>query len=144
MKVYISEKKTEDKSYNHIPNIMMLDNTVLDNEATEIIVDEYISQFSVAELSTVFSKILSKLRINGSITVIDKDLDIVCMRYSRGELSIEEFNKLVFGDNSKKCMLNLESVVEPLSNGFNIEKSSIDSKNGSFIVTARRSVSDSI
>ena len=59
MKIYISTKEPEDKNYNHISNVMMLDKVVLDCEATDIIVDDYLSQFSEDELPQLLSKILT-------------------------------------------------------------------------------------
>jgi len=142
MKIYISTKEPEDKNYNHISNVMMLDKVVLDCEATDIIVDDYLSQFSEDELPQLLSKILSKLRLDGTITLVDTDVDILSMRYTRGDISIKDLNELLFGSVSRKSLLNIESVSAPLSKGFKIEQSSIDSQLGNFFVKARRVAND--
>ena len=142
MKIYISTKEPEDKNYTHISNVMMLDKAVLDCEATDIIVDDYLSQFSESELPQLLSKILSKLRLDGTITLVDTDVDILSMRYTRGDINIKDLNELLFGAVSRKSLLNIESVSSPLSKGFKIEQSSIDSQLGNFFVKARRVAND--
>ena len=108
MKIYISTKEPEDKNYTHISNVMMLDKAVLDCEATDIIVDDYLSQFSESELPQLLSKILSKLRLDGTITLVDTDVDILSMRYTRGDISIKDLNELLFESVSRKSLLNIE------------------------------------
>jgi hypothetical protein len=138
MKIYISVKQPKDDSYNHVSNIMMLDDMVLDCEATDIIVDNYLSQFSESELPQLLSKILSKMRVNGTITIVDIDVDILSMRYNRGDVTIKDLNDLLFGGTSRKSLLNLESVATAFNDSFLIEQSSLDSQLGTFFVKARR------
>jgi hypothetical protein len=118
MKIYISVKQPKDDSYNHVSNIMMLDDMVLDCEATDIIVDNYLSQFSESELPQLLSKILSKMRVNGTITIVDIDVDILSMRYNRGDVTIKDLNDLLFGGTSRKSLLNLESVATAFNDSF--------------------------
>lgn len=138
MKIYISVKQPKDDSYNHVSNIMMLNDMVLDCEATDIIVDNYLSQFSESELPQLLSKILSKMRVNGTITIVDIDVDILSMRYNRGDVTIKDLNDLLFGGTSRKSLLNLESVATAFNDSFLIEQSSLDSQLGTFFVKARR------
>jgi len=138
MKIYISVKQPKDDSYNHVSNIMMLNDMVLDCEATDIIVDNYLSQFSESELPQLLSKILSKMRVNGTITIVDIDVDILSMRYNRGDVTIKDLNDLLFDGTSRKSLLNLESVATAFNDSFLIEQSSLDSQLGTFFVKARR------
>ena len=122
---------------------MNLDEVVFDCEATDIVVDNYLSQFSEKELPQLLYKILSKLRINGTITISDVDIDIVTMRYSRGDINIKDLNDLLFDGTYRKSILNLESVSEVLNNNnFKTEQSSIDSNTGLFFITVRRVAND--
>lgn len=142
MKIYISTKPPEDTSYTHVSNIMTLDRSVLDCEATDIIVDNYLSQFSEQELIEVLRKILSKVRLNGSITLIDIDVDVVALRYSRGDIDIKSLNQLLFSHSARKSFLNIESVATAFQNVFKIEQSSINSEIGTFLIKARRASDD--
>lgn len=138
MKVYISSKKPETDQYQHISNIMTLDNSVLDCEANDIIVNNYLSDFSDGEHELLISKILSKLRLNGTITIIDNDFDILANRYSRNEIDIKTMNQFVFDGGTKKSLLKIESVIELLNGKCKIEQSSITSQDGGFMIKARR------
>jgi len=143
MKICISTKQQNIGTHTLISNIMNLDEVVFDCEATDIVVDNYLSQFSEKELPQLLYKILSKLRINGTITISDVDIDIVTMRYSRGDINIKDLNDLLFDGTYRKSILNLESVSEVLNNNnFKTEQSSIDSNTGLFFITVRRVAND--
>ena len=138
MKIYISTDAPETPQYAHVSNIMSLDNTVLNCEATDIIVKDYLSQFTDIELVPLLQKILSKLRLNGTITIVDNDIDIVCMKYDRGDIDLKTFNSMIFRGQPKKSFLNIDVVKDLIKDSFSIEQAAMDSQTGNFIVKARR------
>lgn len=138
MKVYISTEQPETSEYKHVPNIMSLDSVVLDSEATDIVVKNYLSQFADNELMPLLQKIVSKLRINGAITILDNDIDITYMKYDRGDIDLKMLNSIVFRGQSKKSFLNIETVKDLVKDVFTLEHSSVDAQTGNFIVKARR------
>jgi hypothetical protein len=138
MKIYLSHKKSTNSEFTHVSNIMMLDNIVTNCEATEIVVDNFLLQFSLGELPIALDKILSKLRINSKLTIKEKDIDIISMKYGRGDWSLEELNSNTFDSTAIKCFLNIETIQGKLSNKVQIEKSHLDQKNGNFLIVARR------
>lgn len=138
MKVYISTEQPETPEYTHVPNIMSLDSVALDCEATDIVVKDYLSQFTDNELMPLLQKILSKLRINGTITILDNDIDITYMKYDRGDIDLKALNSIVFRGQSKKSFLNIETVKDLVKDVFTLEHSSVDAQTGNFIVKARR------
>jgi len=138
MKIYLSHKKSTNSEFTHVSNIMMLDNIVTNCEATEIVVDNFLLQFSLGELPIALDKILSKLRINSKLTIKEKDIDIISMKYGRGDWSLEELNSNAFDSTAIKCFLNIETIQGKLSNKVQIEKSHLDQKNGNFLIVARR------
>ena len=138
MKVYISTEQPETPEYTHVPNIMSLDSTVLDCEATDIVVKDYLSQFADSELMPLLQKIVSKLRINGAITILDNDIDITYMKYDRGDIDLKTLNSIVFQGKPKKSFLNIETVKDLVKDVFTLEHSSVDAQTGNFIVKARR------
>lgn len=138
MKIYISTEQPEFEDYTHVSNIMNLDGEVLDCEATDIIVKNLLSEFSDNETEALLVKILSKLRLNGTITIVDKDIDIIYMKYDRGDIDLQTLNAIIFNGVSKKSFLNMETVTEIIKDKIKIEQSSIDSQNGNFILKARR------
>ena len=60
MKIYLSQTKPTDSSYLWVSNMQILDNSVDNNEAREIIVDRYISGFLLPDVE----KLLDKIRTN--------------------------------------------------------------------------------
>lgn len=138
MKIYISTDQPEMPQYTHVPNIMSLDASVLDCEATEIIVKDFLCQFTDMELVPLLSKILGKLRMGGTITILDNDIDITYMKYDRGDIDLKTLNAIVFRGQPKKSFLNIDTVKDLIKNNFSIEQSSVDSQDGNFILKARR------
>jgi len=138
MKIYLSNKKPENSSHTHVSNIVSLDNTVTDSEATEIVVDNFLCQFSIGELGPALEKILSKLRLNSTLTIKDKDIDIVCMKHVRGDWSLAEVNSNLFQSGATKSFLNIETIQANLPNRFRVEKSYLDQQSGDFLIIARR------
>lgn len=138
MKIYLSHKKSTNSEFTHVSNIMILDNIVENCEATEIVIDNFLMQFSINELPIALEKILSKLRINAVLKIIEKDIDIISMKYGRGDWSLEELNSKTFEGSPIKSFLNIETIQEKLTNKVKIEKSQLDQQNGSFFIVARR------
>lgn len=138
MKIYISSSKPETEEYTHVSNIMTLDTAALDCEATEIVVKNYLSEFTDAEIKPLLAKILSKLRLDGTITILDNDIDITYMRYDRGDIDLRSLNSIVFGGGVKKCFVNVETVKGLLTQGCKVEQSMLDSESGNFVLKARR------
>jgi hypothetical protein len=138
MKIYISKNKPELENYTHVQNIMTLDDQVLDREATDLVVKDYLTEFADSEVGPLLLKILSKLRIDATITIVDKDIDIIYMKYDRGDMDLKTLNDTVFSGLSKKCFLNIETVKDVIKDKLKIEHSSVDSQTGQFIIKARR------
>lgn len=139
MKIYISANEPTTKDYIHVSNIMTLDTVSLDNEANEIIIENYLSQFSQEEIEPLLKKILTKLRLNGALVIVDNDIDTAVMKYDRGDIDLVALNQIVFRGQARKCVLNIETIKDTLQNSLKIEHSSIDSNSGNFILKLRRS-----
>ena len=86
----------------------------------------------------MLAKILSKLRLDGTITILDNDIDITYMRYDRGDIDLRSLNSIVFGGGVKKCFVNVETVKGLLTQGCKVEQSVLDSESGNFVLKARR------
>ena len=139
MKIYLSNKKPENSQYTHVSNVVSLDNMVLDSEATDVVVDNFLSQFSINELGVVLTKILNKLRLNATLTIKDKDVDVVCMKYARGDWSLREANSCLFGFGAIKSVINVDTIQANLPSGFRVDRASLDQQSGEFLIVARRS-----
>lgn len=138
MKIYLSEKKPSNTEFTHVTNIINLDNVVEDNEATQIILDDFLRVFKITEIETVVKKVLTKLRINGSIVISDVDVDVITSKYNRGDMNLEEFNTAVF-ENPSSNLINIEFLREVISKLIKIKSMSLDQNSGKFVIEGTRS-----
>lgn len=144
MKVYISRwgtsKKPENDEFIHVSNLMWLDNLVLDSEARIIVVDNFFQQFTIKEIPVVMEKILSKLRLGGELLIEETDIDVVSLKYYRGDLSLEEVNNTMFlNESSIKSVFTVEFFRSLLSSlNITITELSLDNRTASFLIKAGR------
>lgn len=140
MKVYISTKKPENNEFIHTANLMWLDNLVLDSEARIIVVDNFFQQFTIKEIPVVMEKILSKLRLGGELLIEETDIDVVSLKYYRGDLSLEEVNNTMFlNESSIKSVFTVEFFRSLLSSlNITITELSLDNRTASFLIKAGR------
>lgn len=138
MKIYLSEKKPSNTEFTHVTNIINLDNVVEDNEATQIILDDFLRVFKITEIETVVKKVLTKLRLNGSIVISDVDVDVITSKYNRGDMNLEEFNTAVF-ENPSSNLINIEFLREVISKLIKIKSMSLDQNSGKFVIEGTRS-----
>ena len=130
MKLYLSKEIIADNSYTYIRDINLLDIMCDDMEAEEIVVDNFLNQFSYSQFGQVVNKIVTKLRIGGQITVAEHDIDFLCHGITTGRLDQQEFNEIVFSGGPAMSLFKTETVVDLLlQNGLKIDEKTIDSNN---------------
>lgn len=138
MKIYLSTQAPSDKSYLWINNISVLNNSVDDNEAKEIILDKFLSNFNISDTIKVLDKVLCKLRMNASLVIIEQDLDIILLKYFRNEISLLELNSILFNNRSVKSLLNIEHISQYLADKIHASHKHIDSTDGTIILKYKR------
>lgn len=138
MKLIFTRENEEDNNAVIVNDIGILDILAEDAEATEIIVDEFLNQFSYADAGKVLNKILSKLRIGGTIVVIQLDVEILANHLSRGMIDVEQFNAVAFPGPCKSLM-SLE-IIETLLKNAGVKITSKFIKNDIAIVKGIRNV----
>ena len=139
MKIYLSNVATDQDGALWINDIRTLDSIVNDAEATSIVVDNFLSQFQFKDMGAIIDKIISKLRINGSIVFYQLDMDILSHQHSRRAVDIGQYNDIVFGELSISSVFNIESLCDLISaSGLSIETKEVNYETFQSIVTARR------
>lgn len=96
--------------YTRISSLDHIDYIVENSECTSIIVDNFLNQFFTKDIAGILNKISSKIRINGKITVIENDIDLIANNYTRGFISFDQFNELMFGDTPVRSFTRIEDV----------------------------------
>ena len=128
MKLYLSKEFVSQESYTHIKDINLLDIMCDDMEADEIIVDNFLNQFTYSQFGQVLNKIATKLRLGGTIVVSEYDIDFLCNSLITGKIDQQEFNELVFTGGPAQCLFKVETVVDLLQqSGLKITEKFIDS-----------------
>jgi len=138
MNIYLSSKNCPNENYTHVSDIFSFDKSVLNSEARSIICDCFLSEFSLSDIDSVIKKVFSKLRIGASITIIEKDIDLLCLKYTRNEITMEQLNDFIFTDKSTCSTFNIEFVEPKISDSIQIEEKFIDSEQGMFVIKGRR------
>ena len=140
MKVVLSHSKPELQSHSWIQDINTLDTIVDNSEATEIIVDNFLSSFNFDVVGHVVSKIVSKLRISGEVIFYVKDISLICHNVDSMGLEISEINKLFFEDSANmSSVLNIENVCDLLEGaGLKVHEKYLNVETCQGIVKARR------
>ena len=141
MKILLSHIQPEDSgSHTWIQDINNIDMFVENSEATEIIVDNFLTAYNYSSIGSLVAKIASKLRLNGKIIVYQQDIDFVCHQYNKTGIDIQDLNTLLFnGGIPMYSVLNAEVVSALLtSTGLTIEQKQINTQNMQSIIVARR------
>ena len=115
MKIFISKELPTNDSYAHVSDLALLDLVVENSEATEIIVDNFLSKFTFGEIGNVVQKIVSKLRKNGKIIFYHAEIDMICYQRSRSMIDIDTLNKILFGQGETRSVFPIENLVDLLT-----------------------------
>ena len=140
MKIVLSHNTPANKGHEWVQDLSDIDSVVENSEATEIIVDSFLSSFGYQNIGSVVSKIVSKLRMGGRLVVYENDIDLLSQQYSKSGMDIQDINNLLFNDTPAiACVLNTETITDLLEQmGLRIEERLINSDTMQSIITARR------
>ena len=139
MKIFLSHKKTPDDSYKWASHLNVFNGIALDSEAKEILCDDFISAFSYDDLGPLIQKICAKIRLKGQLVIKEADINITTRKYYVEEVSLEELNNILFGDEQKrKSVLDLNSISKAIPDSFEIEEKYFDNSTGSIVIKCRR------
>lgn len=122
-----------------IGDIALLDMMIEDNECNNIVVDSFLSNFHIENVKNVLEKILSKLRINGTIIITDVDADIIANDLLRSDIDLETFNSIIFSFDKTRCVLTIEYIRNCLVE-FGIEVTRSYIENTFFVLEGKRVV----
>lgn len=138
MKLYFSKEPITDLTYTHIRDINLIDILADDLEAEEILIENFLNQFTYNMFGQVLNKIVSKLRLGGEIIVCEYDIEFLCHKLSIGKIDTKEFNEIVFSGGPANCLFKMDTVIDLLQQGgLRIVEKVIDA-NDLYVVKARR------
>jgi hypothetical protein len=142
LKIYLSNEINENyeaMGYLRVDNINSIDYIAEDSECTSIIIDTFLNKFAIVNVPEVLFKVVSKLRINSEITIIDNDIDLIANNYTRGIISFMELNEHYFKENFIRSFIRLEDIEDMLSQSGLVIKSK-QLRNNTFTIIYKREV----
>lgn len=139
MKIYLSDKTSVNKEYKTFSTLPEFNNGVLEGEATSIVVDSFLSKYKISELDFVLGVIFDKMRIGSDLTLIEKDMDCLCLKYQRNEIDILELNQLIRGQAEEAIgsFLTLEFVLSKLKDNIQVNEKFIQN-DSTFTIKCKR------
>lgn len=114
MKIIISytNPQTDDLWIN---NLDALDVIVDEGEATEIIIDDFLSSVYEKDLHFVLNKLVSKLIKGGRLIIYYTDIELLASKLAQGHITVSDFNDIVFsGCPTLKSFLSTEHILDLL------------------------------
>jgi hypothetical protein len=103
-----------------------LDEAADDAEATEIVLNNYLEYVPLPQLTEFLAHVVAKLRHGGTLVITGTDAYAVAKDYVHYELSIEDFNILLHGNqddeqNVKVATLTVHGLVNFLTRDFGLD-----------------------
>lgn len=115
--------------------VSQLNSQVLDSEATEVLLDNFLCEFSITEIKKLMELIRNKCRMGCVMTIIEKDFDILLDNVSIGVQDLDSINFCLENTKGLKSLLtsNILSNMMPsdfqvINKHFNIEDSTVTIK----------------
>lgn len=142
MLVYLTGRESTPEiysKYNVYKDAASLSRNVLQNEATEIVCQDFLCCFNWKDLPKIVDLILSKMRKGCKLTIIEKDIKLIARQIYRESVSVDALNNKIFEFGQiVKSIFSLEDIINYIdSNEYKIiSKGFIDGAN--FSLTMER------
>lgn len=133
MRVYLGFDCNEQTGYDlRCDNIASINKDVLDAQATEIMCVDFLSSVDHSDIGKVFRFLCGKLRMGGSLTIVDIDAEMMASVINR----IGKDSLLGLNIANMKSFITMEEVKDMVGSDLNLSAVAINGVK--FTVTARR------
>lgn len=137
MKVYIGNKQLDQNIYKVITEYKILNYLADDSECTEIIFDGVLRNLTISEIEQAIDLAVKKLRMSGSIKIVDVDFDLMISAYKKiGD--IVALNNSLFKESGIRSFINNELILSILQKYPQIAPFRIEIKNIEFIMEFKK------
>jgi hypothetical protein len=137
MKVYIGNKQLDQDVYKVITEYNILNYLADDSECTEIIFDGVFRTLPILEIEQAIDLAVRKLRMSGSIKIVDVDFDLMISAYKKiGDLT--SLNNSLFKESGIRSFVNNEMILNMLQKYSQIVPFKLDIKNIEFIMEFKK------
>lgn len=98
MKIYIGNAQINDESYKAITEPTVLNYLAEDSECNVIVLHKVLTKNNLNEILNILNLCYKKLRIGGTLKIIDIDFDLLCYVYRKNGNLIELNNAIFEGE----------------------------------------------
>jgi len=138
MRIYLSMNDPGDASYVWISDIATFGSQVLDNEATHIVLNRFLSTFTHNELVPLIQQIVKKMRLNCELVIVENDIDFLSQKVARGEMDIHEINDAMFKNPFIKSVCTIENIESNLPSNVQVSHKNFDTPLAEVTIKCRR------
>tara|TARA_R100000234_G_scaffold20134_1_gene11299 strand:+ start:312 stop:743 length:432 start_codon:yes stop_codon:yes gene_type:complete len=141
MKVYLSTRPQPAemiKSYTWISSLDALEKRVANSEASAILCDNFLSTVPFDAIGNAMRTIISKMRINCEITILNTDIAILCEKFTREEINIDTMNVLQYGRGAVKSAIPSSIIEDLLPENVKVTEKHFDLESCQICIKARR------
>lgn len=142
MKIYLSVRPQPVEmaaSYKWVSSLDALSALVSASEASSIICNGFLSMVDFGQVEAALKTIISKMRINSELIIINPDISILSQRLTREEINLTAINEILFKNGPIKSVLPTSLIEELLPKNINIFNKHFDLYTSEIIIKARRS-----
>jgi len=118
--------------------VSQLNSDVLDSEATEVLLDSFLCEFSITEIKKLMELIGSKCRMGCVMTIIETDFDIVFSNVAIGTESLDSVNSRLAQTKGIKSLLTTNMVSNIIPSSFKITNKHFNSEDSTVTIKAKR------
>jgi hypothetical protein len=137
MRIKLSGKgsKSQDKKSMSVSG---LNSQVLDSQATDVLLDNFLCEFSINEIKKLMELIKNKCRIGCVVTIIEKDFDILFSDVAIGVQNLDDINSRLEDTKGLKSLLTTSIISTMIPSNFQITNKHFDIENSTVTIRAKR------
>ena len=115
-----------------------LNSQVLDSQATDVLLDNFLCEFSINEIKKLMELIKNKCRIGCVVTIIEKDFDILFSDVAIGVQNLDDINSRLEDTKGLKSLLTTSIISTMIPSNFQITNKHFDIENSTVTIRAKR------
>ncbi len=138
MKIYLSATQPEEKTHQWVSNMAVFNGIIDNNEATSVVCDNFLSCFTHEELAGVIEKIVSKMRLNSELIIMQPDVYMLSHAICREEVNVGQVNSILFKNGAIKSVCSIEEIHQALPPNIQITHQNFDMATLTITIKATR------
>jgi len=137
MRIKLSGKASDSQDKDSM-SVNQFNSQVLDSEATEILLDGFLCEYSISEIKKLIELVRNKCRIGCVVTIIEKDFGVILSDIAIGKEDLANVNDYLENCKGLKSLLTYETISKIISPHFLISAVNFNSEKSTVTIKAKR------